>query len=270
AGFAGRLTINLPDPAMAWRMQGTMNLAGSGAIPVTRVAGSKVFVTGELNVSSGIAQITADTAFSTQQVAANVSIQGGSTLRMRGVTSVGTNTNFAGTGTLQNGVNGVMELLPGVSLGQVGLTNNSVLHIGAGTAGIASVDRFTSTADALWNVDIGGPIAGTQHDLVLVGSGATVLGGTLDVSLIGLGGGAIFAPSVGDQFTILLSLSGVSGTFTNDPVTQINGLTYDWTVLYNSHSVVLRLDSVVPAPGTAALLGAALLLAGRRQRSALS
>ncbi|MFM9957398.1 MAG: hypothetical protein ACKVZJ_04945, partial [Phycisphaerales bacterium] len=42
AGFAGRLTINLPDPAMAWRMQGTMNLAGSGAIPVTRVAGSKV------------------------------------------------------------------------------------------------------------------------------------------------------------------------------------------------------------------------------------
>ncbi|MBX9735521.1 MAG: hypothetical protein K2X32_01225 [Phycisphaerales bacterium] len=267
AGVAGRLTINLDDPSESWQMNGTMNLAGSGGLPVTRVAGSSMLVTGYLNVTSGIAQITADTAFSSNLFGAGVSIAQNATLRTRGHTVVGANTTFAGTGTFQNGVNGDLVLDSGVTLSQVGLINNSGLRIAAGAPGIASVDRFTSTADALWTVDIGGLVAGTQHDTLLVSGGDASLGGTLNVSLIGLGGGPAFSPSIGDQFTILFALGGVSGTFSNDPFTQVGALTYDWEVIYNSNTVVLRLDNIVPAPGSVGLLGLGGLLAARRRRA---
>ncbi len=89
----------------------------------------------------------------------------------------------------------------------------------------------------------------------------------LNVSLIGIGGGSTFAPSIGDEFTILSALGGVSGVFINDPVTQVGGLTYDWTVIYNPNTVVLRLDRIVPTPGSVALLGLGGLLAARRRRA---
>ncbi len=265
-GFNGRLTINLQDAADPWWMRGTMNLAGSGGLPVTRVAGSRMVVTGDLNVTSGIAQITADTSFSSGD-GANVSIPGGATLRMRGATRVGANTTFVGAGTFQNGVGGDMVLNSGVTLSQVGLINNGTLRIAADAPGIASVFGFISTADANWTVDIGGLAAGTQHDTLLVSGSGAMLGGTLDVSLIGLGGGPTFTPAIGDEFTILFALGGVSGTFINDPVSFAGGLTYDWTIIYNPNTVVLRLDSIVPTSGGAALLGLGGLVASRRRRA---
>ncbi len=267
AGFLGRLTLNLADPDSAWQMNGTMNLSGSGGLPVTRVAGSGMLVTSNLNVTSGIAEITADTAFSTDLLAANVSIPQNATLRMRGRTVVGSNTTFAGSGTFQNGVNGDLVLDSGVTLSQVGLINNSTLRIAAEAAGVASVHSFISTADADWIVDIGGLAAVTQHDVLLISGGAATLGGTLDVSLIGLGGGPAFAPNIGDEFTILFALGGVSGTFINDPVTQVNGVTYDWSVIYNPNTIVLRLDHIIPTPGSAGLLALGGLLALPRRRS---
>lgn len=267
SGLLGSLTLNLTDPGSSWQMNGTMNLAGSGALPVTRVAGSRMLVTGDLNVTSGIAQITADTTFSSNTHVANVSIPQNATLRVRGHTVVGANTAFAGTGTLQNGVNGDLVLDSGVTLSQVGLINNSALRIAIDTPGVASVNSFLSTANAVWTVDIGGQVPGAQHDVLLISGGLATLGGMLDVSLIGLGGGSTFAPNIGDEFTILFALGGVSGTFINDPVTQSGGLTYDWTVIYNPNTVVLRLDSVAPSPGSIALLGLGGLVAARRRRA---
>lgn len=265
-GFNGRLTINLPDATESWWMRGTMNLAGSGGLPVTRVAGSRMVVTGELNVTSGTALITADTYFSSG-VGANVSIPGGAMLSMRGMTRVGANTTFAGAGTLQNGVNGDMVLDSGVTLSEVGLINNSTLRIAADAPGVASAHSLISTTNADWLVDIGGLAAGAQHDVLLISGGAAMLGGTLDVYLIGLGGGPAFAPNIGDEFTILSAVGGVSGTFINDPVSFAGGLTYDWTVIYNSNTVVLRLDHIIPSPGGAALLALGGLLSCPRRRS---
>ncbi len=256
-GIAGRLTMNLEDPGASWTMNGEMNLAGLGALTITRVAGSRMIVAGDLNMASGIAQITSDTAFQ----GANVSIVSGGNLRTFGNTTVNAATNFAGAGVLQNGVGGGMLLNSGVSLGQVGLTNSGMLRIGESGSGLAAVDRFTSTAEAAWGVDIGGYLAGTKHDLLLVTGGTTMLDGQLLVSLL-----TGFAPQIGDEFTILSSLGGVSGAFSNDPTSFANGLTYDWTVIYNPNTVVLRLDIIVPTPGSLALLGLGGLLAVRRRR----
>jgi hypothetical protein len=257
AGAVGRLTMNLADPDAAWTMSGTMNLAGFGALTTTRVAGSRMIVTGDLNMGSGIAQITADTSMQ----GASVIISGGGTLRMRGSTTVDTGTSFSGTGVLHNGLGGAMMLNSGASLSQVGLTNSGILRVGDASAGIASVDRFASTAEAAWSVDIGGYLAGANHDLLLVTGEGTAVNGLLTISL--LDG---FVPQIGDEFTILSSLGLVSGAFVNDPVTLSGGLTYDWTILYNPNSVVLRLDSIVPAPASMALIGLVGLLAARRRR----
>ncbi len=269
SGFNGRMTINLQDASDSWLMRGTMNLAGSGGLPVTRVAGSRMIVTGDLNVTSGIAQITADTELSSGS-GANVNIAAGATLRMRGATRVGVLTTFAGSGLLDNGSEGDMVLDSGVSLSQVGLTNSGLLRVGMDAPGVASVHRFNSTTGATWLVDIGGLLPGTQHDVLLVAGGTATLVGTLEVSLIGLGGGAAFTPSVGDEFTILLSLGGISGTFSNDPITQVGGVTYDWSVIYNPNTVVLRLDQIIPTPGSAVLLAFGGLLACTRRRSGRS
>lgn len=266
-GALGRVTINLSNPSEAWYMLGTMNLAGAGGLPVTRVAGSHIVVGGNLNINSGIVQITADTTLASPLGPATVNIAPGATLRTRGATTVEAPTIFAGSGTLQNGVGGSMLLDTGVSLSNVGLANSGILRIGEAGPGVAAVDRLTSAIGATWGVDIAGYLAGADHDLLLVTGGGASLAGVINVWLLGLGGGPIFAPNIGDEFTILSALGGVSGVFSNDPVTQVGGLTYDWTVIYNPNTVVLRLDNVVPAPGSIALLGLGSQLAARRRRA---
>ncbi len=263
-GAIGRLTVNLSDPNASWTMGGTMNLAGLGILTTLRVAGSRMIVTGDLNMGSDIAQITADTAFQ----GANVDIVYDGNLRMRGTTTVDDATAFSGSGTFQNGIGGQMLLHSGVSLGQVGLVNDSLLSIGEAGPGIASADRFSSSAAALLSVDLAGYTAGTEHDLLLVTGGDATLDGEINVRLLGLDGGATFVPNIGDEFTIISALGGVSGVFSNDPVSKVGGLTYDWTVIYNPHSVVLRLDAIVPTPGAMALMGLGGLMAARRRRSA--
>ncbi len=262
-GFLGKATINLNDPNDSWIMNGEMNLAGSGGLPVTRVAGSRMVVQGDLNLTSGIAQITADTDFE----GANVDITSSGTLRMRGQTTVDAATSFANSGTLQNGIGGSMLLESNTSLGQVGLTNDGLLSIEQAGAGIVSVDRFLSTETSAWNVELGGDAPGSEHDLLQVTGGLAMLDGWLNVALIDVGSG-VFMPTVGDEFTILTSTNGVSGVFANDPLTQMGATTYEWSVLYEPNAVVLRLDNVVPAPGSLTLLGLGGLGMVRRRRRA--
>lgn len=254
----GRFILNLTDPSASWTMNGTMNLAGFGALGPVRVAGSRMIVSGSLNMGTGIARITADTAF--QGAAVNIAVDG--TLSMQGATTVDATSTFAGTGALRNNAGGTLLLHSGVNLASVGLINDAALRIGESGAGIASVNRFTSTAAATWIVDIGGYLAGSNHDILLVAGGPTLLGGNLLVSIL-----AGFAPQIGDEFTILTSLGAVSGAFINDPITQVGGLSYDWSVVYNTNSVVLRLDNIVPTPGSLALLSLGILSASRRRRT---
>lgn len=262
AGAVGRLTLNLADPDASWTMNGAMNLAGFGVLTTTRVAGSRMIVTGDLNMGAGIAQITADTVLR----GADVNINAGGTLRMRGVTRVEADTDFFGTGTLHNGIDGTMVLETGTALSGVGLLNSGVLSVGGDGPGVAGMDRVSFAADSVWEVGIGGYAAGQNDLLTVTGMGAASLGGVLLVSLLDLGTG--FTPQIGDEFRILRSLQGGStGTFTNDPVTHAGGLTYEWSVIYSPQYVSLRLDSIVPAPGSVALLGLCGLIAARRRRA---
>lgn len=264
-GALSRLTINLTNPNETWVMNGTMNLAGAGTLPVTRVAGSRMILRGGLNATSGTVEITADTdAWS----GSAITITPNTTLRMRGTTTVQAGTNFAGAGTFRNGLGGTMVLSNGVALNQVGLTNQGRLIVGADTEGAATViaDRFTQLAAGTLEVAVLGYDAAIRNDLLMITSGAAVLDGMLDVAVLRATPGAML-PKIGDEFTIIRALGGVSGAFVNDPVSQVGGLTYDWTVVYNTNTVVLRLENIVPAPGSVALLGLGLLIAARRRRA---
>ena len=262
-GIFGAMRINLTDPSAAWIMAGSMELAGSGALPVTRVGGSHMIVTGDLRAVSGIPTITADT---TLAAGSTIDIADGVALRVRGTTTVESGAVFTGSGTLQNGVGGTMVVESGAGLGQVGLVNSAILRIGDGVPGIAGVDSFQSAASALWSIDIGGHAAGTEHDLLLVTGGAAEIDGTLAVELSDLGTG-MFVPEVGDEFTILIAAGGVSGAFGNAPVSLLpSGLGVHWSVIYNPNSVVLRVDQIVPSPGAMTLAGLSSLAFVRRFR----
>ena len=64
------------------------------------------------------------------------------------------------------------------------------------------MDRFENAEGGTWLVDIGGYIAGDEHDLLIVSGGAAQLDGFLNVDLIDAGAG-LFLPQIGDEFTVL-------------------------------------------------------------------
>jgi len=271
-GLTSGMTLQLADPAAAWILSGTLNLGAASHLVETKVAGSRMVVEGALNVSDGRVRINADTHFSASGFAGPALVNIGpadAELWMNGQTLVDAGVGFAGQGTLRNAAAGSMRLAGGASLGSIALVNAGQLQIDA-AAGAASVHGFTQLAGAVWSVDLGGLLAGTQHDLLIVSAGLAQLDGVLKVALIDLGAG-LFLPQLGDQFTILSSLAGITGTFGNDPVTSAGGRQYQWNVLYEPHEVRLQLAGIspVPEPGTWALMALGLVpmyWRGRRSR----
>ncbi len=268
-GILPRLTMNLADPEDAWIMAGEMNLAGHTQFYETRVAGSSMTVEGLLNVTGGRVRIDADTTFSDNGFAgpAQVSIAGADTeMRMHGQTLVESGVDFAGSGSMINAASGTFVLESGLQLNDIGLVNSGLVRIANG-AGVASVDRFTHTGT--WEIEIGGYLAGAEHDLLLVTGGLAHLGGILNVDLIESVGPDFF-PEVGDEFTILSALAGISGTFAADPATLFQGQTYHWSVQYNPHDVTLQLTAITipePAAGLLLIMGG-LVFGWRRSRRA--
>jgi hypothetical protein len=243
-GFLARLTVNVAAPSIRWTAWDSITLGGDLVLFPTRIAGSPINIMGDLTVSSGKAQISAETYFANGTIVHLVAPS--TTLRLNAPSQILPGTEFIGAGTLQNGPEGVMHLYADASLDGVGLTNQGWFNIAA-QAGVASVDRFTQTSSGIWAVSIGGPLPGDQYDVLEVTGGTASLDGTIDISLQNLGGG-VFAPSVGDQFIILRAPAGVSGAFANDPTTVNAAGTYEWTLLYTPTSVILRLDTFTPTP----------------------
>ena len=104
-------------------------------------------------------------------------------------------------------------------------------------------------------------ISGGQAFGEVVVDGVTTLAGTLDISF--LNG---FFPTNGQQFVILQSLGGLSGTFAS-----IDGLTFgpggldSWSISYGNDEVTLTANAPltpVPEPGSASILATALLALG--------
>ena len=264
AGFIRSLRINLTGAFDQWTMNGEMNLA-SGLFPATRLAGSPMRLTGELNVFGAGVRILADTDFDSQSTTTMVATE----LLMGGETTVAAGATFVGDGTFANLADGSLTLEDGASLDQVGLRNAGLLEVGD-SPGLAAVDRFENTADGTWLVEVGGHVAGSEFDQLLVTAGAADLDGLIEVNLIDAGSG-LFLPEIGDEFTVLTSLGGVNGTFQNEPVSFAAGQSFHWEVLYHPNDVTLRLVEIgiVPEPTTLALLaGVVLTLALRPSRSA--
>jgi hypothetical protein len=96
--------------------------------------------------------------------------------------------------------------------------------------------RFANSAGGAIDIDIGGLTAGAQYDQILV-DGAVSLGGSLNVSLVNLGGGT-FVPALGNGFSILTGTS-VGGTFTslNLPALAARQM---WLVGYGDTGVELK------------------------------
>jgi len=251
-GFAPKLTINLDDPTDHWTMAGEMNLSNLAVVPfpVTRVAGSHMRVTGELNATN-LVNINAATTFDNSSQTTFTSPE--TRLLINGASTVRPSATFLGQGTLANTSVEGMALEDGATLDEVGLLNAGLLEVGS-SPGVAAVDRFENTEDGTWLVEIGGHIAGSEHDLLLVTDGETLLDGLIEVDLIDAGGG-LFLPEIGDEFTVLTSFGAVSGEFTNDPVSFAAGLLFHWEVLHHPNDVTLQLVAItVPEPATFALL----------------
>ncbi len=267
SGFTSRLTLNLNDPDAHWTMAGQMNLTGNALspFPIDRLHGSAVRVEGELNVNHQV-RIAAPTTFAS-----------GSTthfqtplarLQTSQFAAVEAGAQFSGGGTLENGLFGTMMLHDGAVLNDVGLTNHGTLEIGELT-GVATVDRFEMSSTGVWNIEVGGYLAGVEFDRLLVsGMGGATLDGTLNVELIDLGGG-VFLPEIGDEFSILFSFAGINGMFMGDPTSQVGSQLFHWETIYNPHDVRLRLASVsaIPEPSSTMLLGLFLLASCLRRRS---
>ncbi len=270
-GILPRLTINLTDPAEAWTMAGEMNLSGLTPFFETRLAGSAMLMTGELNVTGGRVRIDSDVTFlGSGATPAQVSIGPTSAaLRMQGNTILESDVEFSGNGSFVNAASGQMMFHDGVTLDNVGFENHGDFEIGE-TIGLASVDRFTNTGS--WTIDIGGYLAGAEHDLLLV-AGATELGGFLNVNITD-DPTLNFSPNIGDEFTFLLSGGNISGTFLNDPTSIAGNNLYHWSVLYNPHDVRLQLSDIssVPEPTCGLMLLGFCMLAvyQRRAETALS
>ncbi len=265
-GATGQFTLNLADPEDFWTMEGTLNLNNILPFGTTRLAGSKVWLAGELNVSGTDIRVNADTRFASGATT-NFGTPS-SSLGMQKKSYIDAGATFVGAGTLTNRTTGEMTLADGVTLDETGLVNQGLLSVGD-SPGIASVDSFENTATGTWIVDIGGHLAGDEHDLLQVtGSFDALLDGLLGVELIDAGSG-LFLPEIGDEFTILTSVADVSGTFDADPVSLAAGKVFQWEVLYNPHDVTLKLvaiENIVPEPSTALLLSVWSLAGVLRRR----
>jgi hypothetical protein len=239
-GLFAALRINLDEPGEAWSLAGEMNLTGDATLYPTRLAGSPVYVTGDLRVTSGRVHVAAPLTF-----APSADIGFGTpaaTLRLGAPTVVHAGADFEGSGTLQVGVAGELTLLSGASTSGVRVVNQGMFQVSP-LSGIASVDRFENTGT--WEVQIAGPDAGTGYDRLVVSGGAASVGGTLDVRIIDEDGdGVVYHPQVGDEFVILTALGGVSSTLPPMISTGSGGLIYDWQVLVNPNDLTLRLSSV--------------------------
>ena len=133
-------------------------------------------------------------------------------------------------GTLQGA--GQINTGSGLVPGQVE-NRGGIVAPGNGVGTLDIEGRFASDSSAALEIELGGLTAATQYDQLQV-EGGVALAGTLAVSFVNLGSG-IFAPSVGNSFTIITATDGISGEF--DELVAPGG--YNWRISYGASSVEL-------------------------------
>lgn len=246
--FLGKLTVNLDNPTHRWTAAGELDLGGVAAIMTTRIEGSPLDVTGDLNITNRV-QITADTRLLSGSTLSFASPT--ARLRLAGEGYLSGSASVVGNGLLENAASGDLTLGQGASIGGTDLANAGTLRLGD-SPGIAFVGGLTFEPTSTWVVELGGTAPGFEFDQLQVAETA-ILGGELNVRLIDLGGG-VYQPPIGATFMILQAPpASLVGTFANDPVSFAPGNVYVWDVLYSSgggasSNVTLQVADIIPCP----------------------
>ncbi len=240
-GFASRLTMNLTTPDY-WYSSNVLNLSGVLNLPTTRIEGSPLNVLGTINITGSV-QITADTQLGNG--AALTFTTPTSELRLSGASTVVNNVVFSGQGSLHNLPSGNMFLYTQSNLSQASLINDGSMFV-SNFESYASVHKFTQTATGSWDVQIGGDNPGVLNDVLRVTGAPSTINGVVNVELTE-NNNVQFLPTIGQTFLFLDTRFGVTGTFTNSPVTITqNGTIVEWSFVYTPTQVFLRAESVTP------------------------
>ncbi len=245
--FLGKLTVNLPGPDGAWTMDGSMALGGVGAIMTTRVAGSDLLITGDLEITNRV-RLDCET-----QIGPSATVHFTSTtarLRLAKDSVITDDAIFVGGGRLENEAGATLELEAGLDLLTSHLSNAGTLSIG-NAPGSVSASSITLEPSSTWQVAIGGSTNG-EWDRIGAGNPCTI-DGILDIRLVDLGGGA-YEPPVGKSFTILQAsgANSIAGSFANILPSFVPGKVYHWDVSVSSTQstiVTAKVASIVPCPG---------------------
>jgi hypothetical protein len=149
-------------------------------------------------------------------------------------------------------------LLQGAGTIAANIQSSGVVSPGSSPGTLHVTGNFNELASGLVNLDIGGTVAGTQYDQLLV-TGDLSLNGIVQVAFING-----FAPSVGQEFDMLQAGGAftppASWDFTNAP------LGFAYTTAFSGGVFSINVVSV-PEPSTfilAAALFSAIGLASRR------
>jgi hypothetical protein len=113
---------------------------------------------------------------------------------------------------------------------------SGVVAPGSGVGQLSVEGRYSNGPDGVLQIEIGGLTAGVQYDQLLV-DGPVTLNGTLEASLVNLGGGA-FVPGLGSVFSILTA-DEFAGEFSslNLPALAADKM---WQVTYDPTAVLLK------------------------------
>lgn len=113
--------------------------------------------------------------------------------------------------------------------------------------GVLNVAQYTNEKQGRLAIDIlaAGGLAGVGHDLLDVRGTAALLGGTLEASFL-----AGFTPSLGDEFLVVRTLQGVTGTF--DQLVQPPLPDVKLSLVYDDFTVKL-VAVAIPEPSGAVL-----------------
>ena len=230
---------------------GIVNITGSGSkISTDKVALGNPFNT-TFTFGSNAEMLVADSGL--LEVTGNVDLYHGkltldggtieaAQLRLHGEELIDPATNQFETGDMRVTLTGSGQV-------NADLTNGGG-HVEPGLgAGLLNVlGNYIQNLEGTLAIELGGtdnsdPM-NLQFDQLLV-DGAASLGGTLDVSLLDLGSGAL-VPGLGDSFDILTATGGISGTFDSEVLPTLDvGL--QWHVEYGASEVRLDVLSLLTA-----------------------
>jgi hypothetical protein len=231
---------------------GTLTLAAAGhtnaaAGRIEAGTGSQVIYSQGLATNAGQIALTGG-SFDNNNVAMNNSgfISGYGTLRTGGLTNSGF-VNVGGSLDVLGAVtqNNIVSTQSGATVRFFGPVSGPGSYPGAGTvmflnsfspgaspAAVTFGGNVIFTASNTLIMELAGTTPGDEYD-TLSGSGVAMLGGTLDIDL--LGG---FGPSPGNSFQLITAGGGVVGTFSNVLLPSISNA--NWQLRYTPTSVLLQ------------------------------